>query len=162
MRGAGGGGARAFGGRRAGTETACSAGTVTPIPPPIPAARLLIVDDEEPILFALREYFTARRWEVDCATERAEAEALIASRNYAALIADLRLAGDGHDGLELVGYATGRSPATHVVVLTAYGSPEVELAARRRGAQAFLHKPIPLAELERVVAGLVSAYQSSA
>lgn len=122
---------------------------------PTPRARLLIVDDEEPILFALREYFTARAWEVDCASEREEAEALIDSRSYAALIADLRLAGDGHDGLELVGYATGRSPATHVVVLTAYGSPEIERAARHRGAEAFLHKPIPLAELERVIAGLV-------
>lgn len=127
-------------------------GTVTPTP----RARLLIVDDEEPILFALREYFTARAWEVDCASEREEAEALIASRSYSALIADLRLAGDGHDGLELVGYATGRSPATHVVVLTAYGSPEVERAARHRGAEAFLHKPIPLAELERVVSALVA------
>ncbi len=120
-------------------------------------ARLLIVDDEEPILFALREYFSARSYEVDCASAREEAEELIASRSYAAVIADLRLAGDGHEGLDLVDYATGRSPAIHVIVLTAYGSPEIEQAARRRGAEAFLHKPIPLAELERVVAGLVAA-----
>ena len=124
---------------------------------PEPPARLLIVDDEEPILFALREYFSARSYEVDCASERAEAEELIASRSYAAVIADLRLAGDGHEGLDLVDYATGRSPAARVIVLTAYGSPEIEQAARRRGARAFLHKPIPLAELERVVAGLVAA-----
>ena len=124
---------------------------------PEPRARLLIVDDEEPILFALREYFSARSYEVDCATAREEAEELIARRSYAAVIADLRLAGEGHEGLDLVGYATGRSPATHVIVLTAYGSPEIERDARRRGAEAFLHKPIPLAELERVVAGLVTA-----
>jgi len=29
--------------------------------------RLLIVDDEEPILFAMREYFAANGWDVDCA-----------------------------------------------------------------------------------------------
>lgn len=118
--------------------------------------RLLIVDDEEPILFALREYFSARSYEVDCATEREEAEALLARRSYSAVIADLRLAGDGHEGLDLVDFVAGRSPAVHVIVLTAYGSPEIELAARSRGAEAFLHKPIPLAELEKVVAGLVS------
>jgi DNA-binding response OmpR family regulator len=117
--------------------------------------RLLIVDDEEPILFALKDYFSARSYEVDCATARDEAEALIARHAYSAVIADLRLAGDGHEGLELVGFTAGRSPATHVIVLTAYGSPEVESAARGHGAEAFLHKPIPLAELERVVAGLV-------
>lgn len=121
------------------------------------ARRLLIVDDEEPILFALREYFSARSYEVDCASAREEAEELIAHRSYAAVIADLRLAGDGHEGLDLVGYASGRSPDTRVIVLTAYGSPEIERDARRRGAEAFLHKPIPLAELERVVAGLVAA-----
>ena len=46
------------------------------------------------------------------------------------------------------------SDDTRVVLLTGNGTPEIEAEARRRGVDAFLHKPLPLRELERVVAGL--------
>ena len=57
--------------------------------------RLLIVDDEDAILFAMTEYFSARLFAVDCARDREEAEALLAVRAYAVIITDLRLGEDG-------------------------------------------------------------------
>jgi two-component system response regulator (stage 0 sporulation protein F) len=119
-------------------------------------SRILIVDDEIPILFAMREYFTPLGYEVDCAREREEAEAMLANDEFSVVIADLRLTGiNGNEGLEIVGFIRERSPDTRIVVLTAYGSPEIEMEARKRGADAFLHKPKPLSEVAQIVAGLL-------
>ncbi|MGI8738232.1 MAG: response regulator [Gammaproteobacteria bacterium] len=52
---------------------------------------ILLVDDERAILFAIREYFAAYGFEVDCARDKQEALNLLAERSYAVLITDLRL-----------------------------------------------------------------------
>ncbi len=118
--------------------------------------RLLLVDDEESILFAMREYFTTFGYDVDCACELEEAEALVVKHRYDLVLADLRLTGIyGAEGLELVGLIRERSPRTHVILLTAYGSPEVEREARRLGVASFLHKPKPLPDVAQIVFGLL-------
>jgi DNA-binding response OmpR family regulator len=119
--------------------------------------RILVVDDEPPILFALRDYFQAAGYQVDCAAELEEAQALIAEEaSYDLVIADLRLdAFSGTAGLELIGNVRDRSAASRILLLTAYGSPEIEAEALRRGADAFLHKPIPLPKLAVIAAGLM-------
>jgi len=117
--------------------------------------RLLIIDDEPAIRFALSDYFRECGWVVDAAAEKEEAEALLACTEYAVVIADLRLTGIyGMEGLDIIEWSRHLWPATRVVLLTGYGTPEIEAEARRRGADALLHKPLPLPELERVVAGL--------
>ena len=117
--------------------------------------RLLMLDDELPILKALSTFFELDGYSVDYTAEREEAEALLINNVYSCLIVDLRLAPHGADGLEFVSFVQERSPATRVVVLSAYGSPSVEREARRRGADAFLLKPRPLAELTGVVGALI-------
>jgi DNA-binding response OmpR family regulator len=120
--------------------------------------RLLVVDDEEPIRFAMHDFFSAQGYEVDCAAEKEAALALLARRRYSLMLADLRLAGTtGRQGLELVALARGRRPELRIVVLTAHGSAEAEAEARRLGADAFLHKPMSLPDLRQVVVGLVGA-----
>jgi CheY-like chemotaxis protein len=122
------------------------------------AHRILVVDDEEPILFALREYFTALGYEVDAAREAAEAQAFLCRVRYDLVIADLRLCGSqGAQGLEVLAHAREQAPATKTILLTAYGSPEVEREARDRGVDALLHKPKPLPEVARIVVGLLGA-----
>jgi two-component system, NtrC family, response regulator AtoC len=117
--------------------------------------RILVVDDEEPILFAIREYFETR-FDIDCARELEEAEALLSHVRYALLIADLRLTGiHSSEGLELIRFARDRSPWTRIVLLTSYGSPELENEAVSRGVDAFLQKPMPLADLARIAADLI-------
>lgn len=114
--------------------------------------RILLVDDEESILFALRRYFTRLGFEVACARELEEAEALLANDDYAVVIADLSLTDNGStEGLEVIRFSRLRSPETRVILLTAYGSPEIEREAMRRGIDAFLHKPKPLPEIAAIV-----------
>ena len=120
--------------------------------------RLLVIDDEEPILFATKDYFETKGFAVDCAQEVEEAEALLSHVSYAAMIADLRLTGAyGTEGLSLVRFAKERHPETRVVLLTAYGSREVEAEALRLGVDCFLQKPKPLPDLAQIVFGLVGA-----
>jgi DNA-binding response OmpR family regulator len=120
------------------------------------AGRLLIVDDEAAIRFAVSEYFRGNGWTVDAAAEKGEAEALIASRDYAVVIADLRLTGfHGVEGLDIVQRSREMRPRARVVILTGNGTPEIETEARRRGVDAFLNKPLPLAQLAAIVDSLV-------
>jgi DNA-binding NtrC family response regulator len=117
---------------------------------------ILIVDDEESILFAMQEYFTALGYHVDCARELDEAKGLLAHTSYAVAIADLRLTGSpGTEGLTLLDYIRHHHAATRVIILTAYGLPEIEQEARRRGAEAFLRKHMSLPEVAHVVAALL-------
>ncbi len=121
-------------------------------------SRMLVIDDEEPILFALREYFTLLGYRVDCAKEPGAAEALLGGGPYAVVIADLRLGGaDGSQGLALIETVRRRCPEAVILLLTAYGNPSIEREARRRGADAFLNKPLPLPDIADVVAGLLGA-----
>lgn len=120
------------------------------------SARILVVDDEEPILFAIHEYFGSLGYEVDCARELEEAEALLAHVRYALLIADLRLTGSQTtEGLELVRFARERSPWTRTILLTGHGSMEMETEALGRGVDAFLQKPQPLSHLADIAGELM-------
>ena len=120
--------------------------------------QLLIIDNEETILFALKRYFAKLRWRVDAATELEEAEALLAHTRYDLVIADLSLtAGGSTEGLEILRFLRSCSPATCAILLTAFGTPGVEREARRRGARAVLAKPQPLQHLARVADELLGA-----
>src|SRR5918999_1329796 len=124
--------------------------------------RILIVDDEEAVLFAMTEYFTHRGFAVDCARNGWQAEMLLAVNRYAAVITDVQLTG-GHDrqGLDLIPYIRQQWPSVCIILLTANGSPEVEAEAHRRGVEAFLHKPMSLSHVERTVRGLLALRHDS-
>lgn len=118
--------------------------------------RALFVDDQDVILFAMREYFTLLGYEVECTNELRQAVTLIGQHTYSLVIADLRLAGSrGAEGLDLVRAIRDKSRATRVIMMTAYGSPEVEAEAMRCGVDVFLHKPQPLADVARLAERLL-------
>lgn len=119
--------------------------------------RLLVVEDETAILHALELYFRSLGFEVDTATEREEAEGLLSRNPYGVVIADLRLSdSEGTEGLEVVSAVRRSSPATKTILLTAYGSSEVELEAKRRGVDVLLHKPQPLSAIASVIDSLLA------
>jgi DNA-binding NtrC family response regulator len=125
--------------------------------------KLLVVDDEESICFSMREYFSQHGFTVDTAREIHEAERLIKTTDYNVIIQDLRLElRRQSDGLEIIKLVHKRNPETRIVVLTSYGSPEVEAAARRAGADAFLRKPKPLSQVAQIVQGLVESPRTRA
>ena len=120
--------------------------------------RILVADDEEGVLLALKEYLGCCGWEVDAALTPTEAQRLLETRSYAAVITDLRFSGpSGDEGLAIVRAARTHSPDAAVVVMTGYRSPDVERGARRLGVDAFVSKPVPLWELARLVQGWAAA-----
>ena len=119
--------------------------------------KILVVDDVQSILFAMKMYFKANGYDVDCAKDVEEAIALMSKNDYRLLITDLRLTGvDGTEGLELVAYARSRFPTMRTIILTAYGWPEIEEQAYAIGVDAFLRKPKRLPELAQAVGELLS------
>ena len=120
--------------------------------------RLLIVDDEQSICFSMSEYFEHHGYAVDTARDLETAERLIESTDYKVVIQDLRLGINRNpDGLEIIKLIRRRNPDTRIIVLTAYGSTEMEDEARECGADAFLRKPKPLSQVAQVVQGLLES-----
>ncbi len=119
---------------------------------------LLVVDDEESICFSMSEYFSQHGFQVDTAREMEEAEGLIKATEYNVIIQDLRLGlARRSDGLDIIRLVHKRNPDTRIIVLTSYGTAEVEEEARRAGADAFLRKPKPLSQVAQVVQGLIES-----
>jgi len=119
---------------------------------------LLVVDDEESICFSMSEYFSQHGFQVDTAREMEEAEGLIKATDYKVIIQDLRLGIARHpDGIDIIKLVHKQNPDTRIVVLTSYGSPEIEAEARTAGADAFLRKPKPLSQVAQVVQGLIES-----
>jgi DNA-binding NtrC family response regulator len=119
---------------------------------------LLVVDDEESICFSMSEYFSLQGYKVDTASEIEEAEKLLGSVNYKVVIQDLRLTmTSNQEGLDMIRLIKENNPQTRIVVLTAYGSAEIEDDPRRCGADAFLRKPKPLSQVAQVVQGLIES-----
>ena len=113
--------------------------------------RILVVDNEESILLALKRYFVRIGFAVDCARELEEAEALTTYIEYDLAIVDLSLREHGGtEGLEVLRFLRQNRPQTRTILLTANGTPTIEKEAFRRGCDAFLHKPKPLPELARI------------
>lgn len=106
----------------------------------------------------MSEYFSLHGFKVDTARELEEAERLVESSFYQVIIQDLRLGTTRNpDGLAIIKLAHERNPQTRIIVLTAYGSAEMEDEARRCGADAFLRKPKPLSQVAQVVQGLIDS-----
>jgi DNA-binding NtrC family response regulator len=118
--------------------------------------RLLVVEDEETVQVALRKYFTEQGFEVRCAGELEEAEALLVTQSFDVVIADLRLSWSyAAEGLEILRFVRRHSRGTRVVILSAYASADLQHSARALGAGAFFQKPAALPDLAASVRRLL-------
>ena len=106
--------------------------------------RVLVVDDEEQILKALRTSLRAAGYEVDTASTAAEALAVAALRPPEAVILDLVLP-DG-TGTDVCRELRTWSSAP-VIVLSAVGEESEKIAALDAGADDYVTKPVGVDEL---------------
>jgi len=119
--------------------------------------RILLIDDEPAILAAVGDYLRRRGYAVNVAHGRAEAEALLQEHGYDCVISDLELENASADrGIQLVASVLRQWPKARVVVLTANSHLRYEREAVALGVDAFLLKPIPLANLARIVGALLA------
>jgi DNA-binding NtrC family response regulator len=114
--------------------------------------KVLIVDDEENILQLLSRVVKADGVVAITASAIEEAEYAIKNSKIELVIADIRLSGVlGREGLEFLSYIKEKSPGAKVIVMTGYGSPEIESEAYERGAYRYLEKPIDLQVLNEIL-----------
>jgi DNA-binding response OmpR family regulator len=108
--------------------------------------RILVVDDEKGIIFALRQYFVKQGYLVDSAMTSEEALERIAANRYAVAIVDIELRGstNSSDGLNLAEFIRRHAPTTVVIILSALESAETQQRAREAGVHSFLSKPARL------------------
>ncbi len=109
--------------------------------------RMLIVDDEETIRWALREIFMGDGWRVDCAADGDEADGLLQRTTYDFIITDLKM--PGVSGTELIRKARRRNPGTGVIVLTGFAALETAVAALRLRAWDYVTKPCEVRYLKQ-------------
>jgi two-component system KDP operon response regulator KdpE len=106
--------------------------------------RVLVVDDEPPILRALGTNLRARDYTVDLAATGEEALALAAHHRPDAVILDLGL--PGISGIEVVEGLRGWS-AVPIIILSARGAEHDKVAALDAGADDYVTKPFGMDEL---------------
>jgi len=111
-----------------------------------------VVDDSDSVRQAYVSHFRQSGFEVESAATAKEAAEHLASTVFDAVIVDVCLsAAVGSEGLAIAAYLRQMRSAPPVVVLTAYGEPHQASAAARLGVDAFLHKPVSLVWLERLL-----------
>jgi DNA-binding response OmpR family regulator len=119
--------------------------------------RILVVDDEKSITFALRQYFLQEGYSVDCALTCEEALSLLAANEYSVAIIDIELrgSGNGSDGLNLAAFIRSHAPLTPVIILTALETTEAQNRAQAAGVQSYLCKPARLSHVADVALSLM-------
>lgn len=109
--------------------------------------RLLVVDDEEHIRFALHRWFEACGFEVDLAEDGDVAVGKCQSTSYDVITMDLVM--PRMDGVDAISAIRDLDP--HVPILVFSGYHERVSDAVQTGATRTLAKPLTLHELEREV-----------
>ncbi len=112
-------------------------------------AKILIVDDEEAIRFALTELLTLYGYDVVAVESGARALVEFANQQFDLALLDLRL--KDITGLEVLAAMHEQTHGTAVIVLTAHGSMETAIEALRQGAHDYLLKPCDAASLRESV-----------
>jgi len=117
---------------------------------------MLVIDDEEAIRHSIKLYFEHLGYEVDMAGSVREAADYLVAAPYDVVLTDLRLTQlPGYGGLEIIDFVKNNAPDTTTVLLTAYGSEEVERRAAELGVDRMIAKPLPLSQLADEIAALL-------
>jgi DNA-binding NtrC family response regulator len=126
-------------------------------------ARILIADDQDDILTALRLLLKTEGFAVDQANSPAATLSALDKREYDVLLIDLNYTRDttsGEEGLDLLARALALDPMLPVVVMTAWGTVDLAVEAMRRGAKDFVQKPWDNARLMATVRTQASLAQA--
>jgi CheY-like chemotaxis protein len=115
------------------------------------AKRILIVEDEPKVAFFLQESLQAvdNSYSVVCAACGEDALNEMTRSPFDLVVSDLRM--PGISGLELLQHVREQSPTTHTILITAYGSDEVEAETRRLQAYRYFTKPFSIQDFTSAV-----------
>ena len=112
-------------------------------------SRILIVDDEESICWALSQFLTDSGHHVSVAASAEEGLEIAGNGALDAVVLDVRL--PGMDGLSALTKFRDRVGAAPIIVMTAFGNLETVVRAMEGGAFEYLVKPFGLDQAGAVI-----------
>jgi DNA-binding NtrC family response regulator len=121
--------------------------------------RILVVDDEDAILFSYKKIFQKKTLEVDVSRSPETAMAMIRDNSYDAVLSDIRFSdSESREGLDILRCVRENSPETAVILMTGYGSVQLREMALDLGADFYFDKPVAISTLEETLMtlGIVS------
>ncbi|MEP6709139.1 MAG: sigma-54 dependent transcriptional regulator [Verrucomicrobiota bacterium] len=111
--------------------------------------RILIIDDERPILLTLEALLGRHGFHADTAPTAAAGRRTLESKTPALVLLDLQL--PDAEGLEMLDQIKREHPDTQVIILTAHDSLSNAIESIKRGAFHFISKPYAPEELLSLV-----------
>src|SRR5437660_7153228 len=111
--------------------------------------RVLIIDDERPVLMTLEALLKRHSYHVDTAGTASQGLKLLKSSSPSLVLLDLQLP-DAH-GLEMLDRIKAELPEAQVIILTAHDSLHNAIESIKRGAFHFISKPYAAEELLSLV-----------
>jgi len=112
------------------------------------AKRILIIDDERPLLETLEMYLTEKGYAVMCAISAAEGLNQCHLFDPHVIILDIRL--PDMNGLDVLQKLI-RNGRKNIIIITAFHDMDITIKAVKLGATDYIPKPIDVEELERVI-----------
>ena len=114
--------------------------------------RILVIDDEEAMLFGFTKVLQSPEIEIDTAQTLYEAKQFIHDKKYHVIIADLRLTNSTEmEGLEIIRFAKKRQPESKVIILTAYGEKDTKEKVHKLGADFYFEKPVSPKNIKEII-----------
>jgi DNA-binding NtrC family response regulator len=107
-------------------------------------SRILIADDQRDVLGALQLLLKGEPFAVETVTSPTAVLVALGKSGFDALLIDLNYTRDttsGQEGLDLLRAVRQLEPELPVIVMTAWGTVDVAVAAMREGASDFIEKP---------------------
>jgi DNA-binding NtrC family response regulator len=111
--------------------------------------RILIIDDERPILLTLESLLSRHGYQVDTAATASAGLRLLKSKPPALVLLDLQL--PDAEGLHMLDQIKTDQPGMQVIILTAHDSLSNAIESIKRGAYHFISKPYAAEELLSLV-----------
>ena len=111
--------------------------------------RVMLVDDEGSVRLSWNRYLSQQGFEVTTADDGANAISKLQAEQVDVVVSDLRM--PGVDGVQLLQWIHDERPNTQFILLTGFGSEDVEKKVRDLGAFDYLNKPISPDTLAAVV-----------
>jgi DNA-binding response OmpR family regulator len=118
-------------------------------PPPIPQARILVVEDEVMTRKAIVRALNLLGYRANAAGAGSEALEALRTLSYDVMLLDLRM--PGIDGVEVMRRVRVSHPNLQVIVFTAYATVESAIEALRAGAVEYLLKPCSIPDIEAAI-----------
>jgi DNA-binding response OmpR family regulator len=109
------------------------------------SAHLLIVEDDPEMRDLLRKVLEKEAYLISLAADGHEATRLLSTDRIDLVVTDMLMPHDG--GLELLETLRSTHPNLPVIIITAFGDWQSYSRALELGAEAFISKPLKMAEL---------------